>query len=176
MYEIVTYGNDALRRKAVAVAEINDGIRQLAASMLEAMYAARGVGLAAEQIGRDEAICVIDIPAEMERPECREENSTIAMPLVLINPEIISNEGTQRSDEGCLSFPDIYAPITRAMRVTFTYTDLEGKRQTAKAAGLLARAVQHELDHLNGVLLVDRMSAMQKLSVAGQLRRLQQQA
>ena len=170
---VVTYGNEILRQKAVPIAQITDDIRQLASDMLESMYAAKGVGLAAEQVGRTESICVIDVPREAEKEECRDFNAEIAMPLVLINPEIIETEGSQRNEEGCLSFPEIGAPITRADTVVVTYLDIEGQRQTIKARGLLSRAIQHETDHLNGVLLVDRMSPMQRLSVAGQLKRLQ---
>jgi peptide deformylase len=176
VYEIVTFGQDILRHKARPVGAVNADIRDLVQSMLATMHAARGVGLAAEQVGRVEAVCVIDVPANSEKPDCLAENAPITMPLVLIDPEILAAEGTQRNDEGCLSFPDISAPITRAHRVTFAYTDLDGRRLTATACGLLARAVQHELDHLNGVLLVDRMSTLQRMAVAGQLRRLQQQA
>jgi peptide deformylase len=165
-----------LRQKAVPVVEITDSVRQLIQDMLESMYASKGVGLAAEQIGRTERVCVIDVPHDAEKEACREENAAIAMPLVLINPEIVASEGKQRNDEGCLSFPDISAPITRADKVTVTFMDLQGGRQTVTARGLLSRAIQHETDHLNGVLLVDKMSAMQKLSVSGQLKRLQRQA
>jgi len=173
IYPIVTFGVEVLRQKAVAVAEVNADVRKLATDMLETMYAARGLGLAAEQVGRTEALCVIDVPMEAEKEECRADNASITMPLVLINPEILASEGKQRNDEGCLSFPDIGAPITRANQVTVTYLDGEGRRQTLTAKGLLARAIQHEVDHLNGILLVDKMSPMQKLSVSGQLRRLQ---
>jgi peptide deformylase len=173
---VVTYGNDVLREKAVPVAEVTDDVRKLASDMLESMYAAKGVGLAAEQVGRVERVCVIDVPRDMEKEACRVENATITMPLVMINPEIIATEGKQRNEEGCLSFPDIGAPISRADKVTVSYTDLDGKRQTITARGLLSRAIQHETDHLEGVLLVDRMSAMQKMSVSGQLKRLQRAA
>lgn len=176
IYPVVKFGKDVLRQKATPVAEVNDTIRQLAHDMLESMYASKGVGLAAEQVGRTERLCVIDVPRDAEKEDCREENAAIPMPLVLINPEIIAAEGKQRNEEGCLSFPDISAPITRADKVTVTYTDLNGQRQTATARGLLSRAIQHETDHLEGVLLVDKMSALQKMSVAGQLKRLQKQA
>ncbi|MDD5705557.1 MAG: peptide deformylase [Kiritimatiellae bacterium] len=175
-HRIVTFGEDALRRKAQPVIEITPAIKQLAQDMLETMRAARGVGLAAEQVGRDESICVIEVPREAEIPECVENNSAVAMPLVMINPEITGSEGKQRAEEGCLSFPDISVPVTRARQVTAAYTDLEGKRLVITVQGLLARAVQHELDHLEGVLLVDRMSAVQRLSVAGQLKRLRRGA
>ena len=173
IHPIVTFGNEVLRQKATPVTEVTDAVRKLAMDMLETMYAAKGLGLAAEQIGRTECMCVIDVPLEVEKEACREANASVAMPLVLINPEIIAHEGKQRNDEGCLSFPDIGASITRANQVTVTFIALTGERQAVTAHGLLARAIQHEVDHLNGVLLVDKMSAMQKLSVAGQLKRLQ---
>ncbi len=173
---VVTYGNEVLRQKAVTVAEITASVRQLVSDMLESMYAAKGVGLAAEQVGRTEAVCVIDVPREAEKEACRAFNAAVDMPLILINPEIVASEGKQRNEEGCLSFPEIGAPITRADTVTVSYLDLEGRRQTATARGLLSRAIQHETDHLNGVLLVDRMSPMQKMSVSGQLKRLQRAA
>lgn len=176
IYPVVTFGNEVLRQKAVPVAEVTAEVLQLVKDMLESMYAAKGVGLAAEQVGRTERVCVIDVPPEMEKEACREENAAVAMPLVLVNPEVVATEGKQRNEEGCLSFPEIGAPITRADKVTVTYTDLQGVRQTATARGLLSRAIQHEVDHLDGVLLVDRMSPMQKMSVAGQLKRLQRQA
>ena len=176
IYQVVTFGHDVLRQKAVPVAEITEEIRQLVADMLESMYAAKGLGLAAEQVGHTESVCVIDVPSEVEKEACREENAAVPMPLVMINPEILAKEGTQRNEEGCLSFPDIGAPITRADKVTVTYTDLGGARQTVTARGLLSRAIQHETDHLSGVLLVDKMSPMQKMSVAGQLKRLQKAA
>ena len=155
--DIVKYGDDRLRVKATPVALVTDELRKLAQDMLETMYAARGVGLAAEQVGRAERLCVIDVPKDAEKPECREANAAVAMPLILFNPEILSLEGKQRNDEGCLSFPNIGAQITRANKVTFTYLDKQGFRQTATACGLLARAVQHETDHLDGVLFIDRL-------------------
>ena len=176
IYPVVTFGHEILRQKAVPVAEINDEVRQLVQDMLESMYAAKGVGLAAEQVGRTESVCVIDVPRDAEKEACRDENAAIPMPLVLINPEIIAAEGKQRNEEGCLSFPEIGAPITRADKVTVTYTDRSGASQTVTARGLLSRAIQHEVDHLSGILLVDKMSPMQKMSVSGQLRRLQKNA
>ena len=176
VYDIVTYGQKALRLKAKPVASITKEIRTLVRDMLDSMHAARGGGLAAEQIGREEAICVIDIPKDAEKPECVEANAAIAMPLVMINPAITATSGEQRNEEGCLSFPEISVPITRPLQVTATYTDLDGKSQTVTACGLLARAILHETDHLRGVLLVDRMSALQRLSVAGKLKRLQAEA
>ena len=175
VYAILTYGREALRRKARSVAGVTDELRTLVRDMLATMYAARGVGLAAEQIGREEAVCVIHVPPESEKPECVAINAVVSMPLVMFNPVITASTGHQRNEEGCLSFPDINAPITRAAQVTVAYLDLEGQNQTATAQGLLARAIQHEIDHLNGVLLVDRMSTAQRLAAAGKLRRLKRQ-
>jgi len=174
IYPILTFGVEALREKSTRVAEVSDAVRKVAMDMLETMYAAKGLGLAAEQVGRTECLCVIDVPVDLEKEECRADNAPIAMPLVLINPEILASEGKQRNEEGCLSFPEIGAPITRANQVTVTFLDIKGHRQTVTAKGLLARAIQHEIDHLNGILLVDKMSPMQKLSVSGQLRRLRE--
>jgi peptide deformylase len=176
IYPILKFGDEVLRQKATLVAEVNDEVRKLVLNMLETMYASKGLGLAAQQIGRTECICVIDVPTDVEKEECQADNASIAMPLVLLNPEVLASEGKQRNEEGCLSFPEINAPITRANQVTVTYLDIKGHRQTVTAKGLLARAVQHEIDHLNGILLVDKMSPMQKLSMSGQLRRLQAKA
>ena len=172
VYSIVIFGNDILRQQATPVAAVTDEIRALVADMLETMYDAGGLGLAAQQIGRTERICVIDVPSKNEKESCREANSAIPMPLVLINPEIVSQIGKQRNDEGCLSFPEIGSPVTRANQVTVSYTDLSGGRQTIVAQGLLARAIQHEIDHLNGVLFIDKISTLQRLALAGALRRL----
>ncbi len=173
-YDVVKFGQDVLRSKAQPVGEVTDEVKKLAADMLETMYAASGVGLAAEQVGRTERMCVIDVPADAEKKECVEFNKAVEMPLVMVDPEIKElSKATQRGNEGCLSFPEIYAQITRANEVAVEYTGLDGARHTARARGLLARAIQHECDHLDGVLLVDRMSAVQRISVGGKLRRLQ---
>jgi peptide deformylase len=176
IHPIVTFGNASLRRSARAVPAVNDDMRRLAADLIETMREAGGVGLAAAQIGREEAMCVIDIPPDAEKPECRAFNAAIPMPLVLVNPEILAAEGLQRNNEGCLSFPDINALISRPNQVTVSFLALDASRQTLTVKGLLARAVMHEVDHLNGVLLVDRMSQVQKLAVAGKLRRLKNEA
>ena len=173
IFPIAKYGSEHLRKKTGTVDAPAPKILDLARDMLETMYHAEGVGLAAPQIGRSEALCVIDVPNEAEKPDCREFNAGIEMPLVMLNPEIISTSGTQRNSEGCLSFPEINVMVTRPLEVTATFTNLDGVRQTITARGLLARAIQHEIDHLNGVLLVDRMSALQKVSVSGKLKRLQ---
>jgi peptide deformylase len=178
-FDILTYGDPVLRAPATNVPAVTAEIRRLAEDMLAAMYAHNGAGLAAQQIGRMERLCVIDVSqreaADKTPAAAPPENPDIPMPLVLINPRIASLEGQQRGSEGCLSFPEIFVDVTRAAEVTVTYTDLRGHERTLTGRGLLARAIQHELDHLNGVLLVDHMSAVQKVALAGKLRRLKKQ-
>ena len=171
-YELEIYGSPALREKAEPVAAVDDGIRQLVRDMLDVMYDRGGLGLAAEQIGRREAICVIDVPPEQDTEDGVRRNPDVAMPLALINPGITDRCGAQTGPEGCLSFPEIFVNVRRADEVTVEFLDLQGERRSLRAAGLLARAVQHELDHLDGVLLVDRMSPVQRAAVAGRLKRL----
>jgi peptide deformylase len=177
-YRVLTYGHSELRRKAKPVRTFDIGLRTLASDLIETMHASSGVGLAAEQIGRNEAVCVIHVPAAQDRnTETGErENPDIAMPVVLVNPKIMETEGTQSDREGCLSFPEIYVTIRRVYRIACSFQDLDGKTQTIRVVGLAARAVQHEVDHLNGVLLVDRMSTVQKLAFAGRLKRLKSDA
>jgi len=160
---ICIYGGAILKQKTQRVEKITPEIKTLIQSMLDTMDRANGVGLAAPQIGRTECVCVIDIPRDAEDEVFRDINAHIAMPLVMVNPEITSSEGTLRRSEGCLSFPEFHIEITRSKTVTFAYTDAKGERKTTTASGLLARAVQHEIDHLNGILLYDRMSPAQRL-------------
>jgi peptide deformylase len=175
---ICTYGNPILRQKAVEVKDITDDTRALAKEMLETMYKERGVGLAAEQIGRTERMFVIDIPPEgdIDEDTGERDNPDVAMPMVLINPKITGrSDEVQVGPEGCLSFPEIFANVERAYEVDAEYTDLDGNRQTVHAKGLLSRAIQHELDHLDGILLVDRMSHVKKVALSGKLKRLVKQ-
>ncbi len=171
---ITIYGEDVLREKARPVQAVTDEIRALAADMIETMRAENGVGLAAEQIGRTEAICVVEVPPDYDKDEHGNRlNPGIPMPWVLINPEIIdASKERETAEEGCLSFPGIYAPVTRPVEVTVRYVDLGGKPREQRVRKFVARAVQHEMDHLNGVLLVDRMSPVKRIALRGQLRRL----
>lgn len=173
---IVKYGNPVLRVKSRPVLRVDTAIRSLVKDLLATMYAYEGIGLAAEQIGRTESICVIDVLAAKAKSRREPEpEPPMPMPLVLINPTITKAEGEQVGPEGCLSFPDIYIDIRRAEQVQVAYMDLEGDMQTAEATGLLARAMQHEIDHLNGILFIDRMSPVQKIAIAGKLKRLKQE-
>jgi peptide deformylase len=171
---ICTYGNPILRKKAVDVKEITGEIHELVKEMLETMYEERGVGLAAEQVGRSERLFIIDIPADSDMgDDGQRENPDVKMPLVCINPKITGHtDDVQVGPEGCLSFPDIFANVERWYEVDAEYTDLEGHVQQIHAKGLLARAIQHESDHLDGVLLVDRMSHVKKVTLGGKLKRL----
>lgn len=170
--KVYKYGEKVLREKAVPVAIVDDELRRLTDDMLETMHKARGVGLAAEQVGHTEKVCVIDIPEGCEEPEDELFNAPIAMPLRLFNPEILAMEGSQRDKEGCLSFPNVGGSLTRAAQVTCQYLDADNRPQVITARGFLARALQHEIDHLNGILYVDHMSAVERLACAPKLKKL----
>lgn len=170
--KVYKYGEAVLRERAQPVAIVTDELRNLAEEMIDTMHKARGVGLAAQQVGRLEKMCVIDIPEGCEEPEDELFNAPVAMPLKLFNPEIIAQEGSQHDKEGCLSFPGIGGSITRAQQVTCQYLDEENRPQIIMARGFLARALQHEIDHLNGILYVDHMSAVERLTYASKLKKL----
>lgn len=175
LLNIVHYGDKILREKARPVPVVTPELVNVARDMVETMYKARGVGLAAEQVGRLESMCVIDVPASCEEDdETRTFNAAVAMPLVMFNPIIISAEGSQCGKEGCLSFPNMGGNVTRPNQVTCQYTDIHGAPQIITVKGFLARAVMHETDHLNGVLYVDHLGAVEKLSLAKKLQRLAQ--
>jgi peptide deformylase len=173
-YDVVVYGDPVLREKAVAVEKVDDSIRALAKDMLATMYDSNGLGLAAEQIGRTENLCVIDVPSshDVDVGTGPLQNPDVAMPLVLVNPRVTETSGEETAQEGCLSFPEIFVSIKRAEELTVVFTDLDNKERSLRVRGLLARTVQHEMDHLHGVLLVDRMSAVQKVAARGKLKRL----
>ena len=170
--KICKYGDKVLREKAVPVALVDDTLRKLADDMIDTMHAARGVGLAAEQVGRLERLCVIDIPEGCDEPEDEVFNAPIPMPLKLFNPTIVSLEGSVRDKEGCLSFPNVGGSLTRAAQVTCQYLDENNQPQMITARGFLARALQHEIDHLDGILYIDHMTAVERLSCAAKLKKL----
>ena len=177
---ILQYGSPVLRAKGRPVEEIDDRIRQLAADMIETMRAANGVGLAAQQIGEALQLTVVDVSQIEDRPSTlklngQEVDPKAASPLVLINPEIVLGHETSLSVEGCLSFPEITGDIERAQSVRGRARTLDGSTTEFEATGLLARALQHEVDHLNGILFIDRMSSGAKATLASRLKRMQKE-
>ena len=177
---IVQYGNPILRAKGKRIDKIDNHIRELAANMLDTMHDARGVGLAAQQVGDALQLTVIDISDVEDRPSTMRLNGkdvdpTTVMPLVLINPKLTLNKETSTGTEGCLSFPEITGDIERAEFITARAQTLEGEVIEFEAGGLLARALQHEVDHLNGILFIDRMNSAAKASLASRLKRLQKE-
>jgi len=168
-----------LRAKGKRIDQIDDRIRELAANMLETTHAVNGIGLAAQQIGEPLQLTVIDISQVEDRPSTMKLNGEevdpkAAMPLVLINPEIELGSETELGSEGCLSFPQISGDIERAKSAAVRAQTLDGEIEI-EAGGLLARALQHELDHLNGILFIDRMSSVAKAALASRLKRLQKE-
>ena len=142
-----------LRLKSEPVKDISEEVRALARDMLDTMYDAPGVGLAAIQIGVPRRVVTMDVS----------KSETERQPLVLVNPEVIwSSEETRTYEEGCLSIPEYYEEVERPERVRFRYTNLEGETVEADADGLLATCVQHEIDHLNGVLFIDYLSKLKR--------------
>ena len=177
-FEIVTFGDPILRSRAKPVVRVTSEYKHLVDGMMEAMHAAEGIGLAAQQVAQTVSVCVIDIPAELDVEEEGGPplNPGIPMPLVMFNPKILSKGGAMtRRDEGCLSFPGIHSAVQRSVEVEVAFVDWKGELKTLRCRGLLARAVQHELDHLDGVLLVDRISPVKKISMAGKLKRLREE-
>ena len=177
---IVKYGNAILRAKGKRIDQIDERVRALAADMLETMHAANGIGLAAQQVGAALQLTVLDVSQVEDRPSTmklngKEVDPAAEMPLVLLNPKIRLDEGVASGNEGCLSFPDITAEIDRAVSVGVEADTLDGQTIRIEAAGLLARALQHEVDHLNGILFIDRMSSVAKASLSSRLKRLQKE-
>ncbi len=158
--KIVKYGDPVLRKKTAPVTEITDDIIQLAEDMLETMYAAPGVGLAGPQVGVSLQICVIDVVPEGKRN-----------PIVLINPKVLSGEDKVELEEGCLSFPKIYEKVKRWNKVRVEYVDLKGNLKEVEVEGFLAKAFQHEIDHLNGKVFIDYLPDWKRKLVEKEIRR-----
>jgi len=161
--EILKYPDPRLREIAEPVEHVDDEIRALVEDMAETMYAAPGVGLAATQIGVNKRLFVIDVAGENEPSQLR----------VFINPEILELDGVQMWNEGCLSFPGVSEEIKRAERVKVRALGVDGQPFVLEADGLLAVAVQHENDHLNGVLMIDKLSALKKRMMSRKLEKAQ---
>ena len=151
--KIITEPDIILRKKSATLEKVDDELRELMDDMLETMYAAPGIGLAGVQVGILKRLIVIDISRDQEKKN----------PLFLINPEIISkSSSTSVYEEGCLSLPGYFAEIERPAECQIKYLDYHGKKKEMKAGGLLATCIQHEVDHLNGILFIDYLSKLKR--------------
>jgi peptide deformylase len=162
IYPIVKFGNPVLEKPAEKVTVFDDELTKLIDDMFESMYAAHGVGLAAPQIGISRRIAVVDVTFQ-EEPRAK---------LILINPEIIHTEGKHTQSEGCLSIPDFRENVKRALKVTIRAQDARGKFFEKTGEELLARAFQHETDHLNGKLYISHISALKRDLIKRKIRKL----
>lgn len=152
-----------LEIRSTAVETVTDEVRAFAHDMLDTMYASNGIGLAAVQVGVHKRIITIDVEQTEEGP---------GDPIVLINPEIVTQSDAMSSyNEGCLSFPDQFSDVERPAKVTARYLDLEGNRQELKAEGLLATCVQHEIDHIDGIVFVDHISKLKRDMIVRKLKK-----
>ena len=163
IYPILKYPDPVLARKADPVTVFDKALKKLADDMFESMYAAEGIGLAAPQIGLSKRLFIVDTSLGKNHDER----------LVLINPEIIDREGKQVEEEGCLSLPDIRDKVSRAFRVRMRAQDVDGKWFEIDGDELLARAFQHENDHLDGILFIDRISRLKRDLTLRRIRKLQ---
>ncbi len=175
---IVKYGHPVLRQKGARIEKITPEIRQLIEDMIETMYEANGVGLAAQQVAQALQLAVIDVTEATDRPSTMEVdgkpvNPEDWMPMVLINPEIKPAGEPATGGEGCLSFPELYGDVSRPGVVDVTAMNAKGKLFSFRAGGLLGRAVQHEADHLHGILFIDRMSSSEKKKIQEEMTILQ---
>jgi peptide deformylase len=161
---ILNYPDERLRTVAQPVEEVSEEIQQLTDDMLETMYSAPGIGLAATQVNVHKRIIVIDVSDEKNQP------------LVLINPEILEKDGEQEFDEGCLSVPGIYETVHRAQQIKIRALDRDGESFEMEANGLLAVCIQHELDHLQGKLFVDYLSQLKRQRIRKKLQKQQKMA
>jgi len=160
---ILQFPDSRLRNVAKPVDEVTDSVRRLADDMLETMYAARGIGLAATQVNRSLRMLVLDLSEERDQPQ------------VIINPEIIGREGSQACEEGCLSVPGEYAEVERAENIRVTCLDRDGNSVEFDAEGLLAVCIQHEIDHLDGKVFVDYLSPLKRRMIEKRLKKARQQ-
>jgi len=163
LLEILHFPDPRLRNIAQAVETVDDGIRQLLDDMLDTMYAAPGIGLAATQINSDKRVVVIDVSEEKDQPLC------------LINPEILELEGVEEMEEGCLSVPGVFETVQRADQVRLRALDRDGRPVEIQADGILAVCIQHEIDHLDGKLFVDYLSQLKRTRIRKKLEKEQRQ-
>jgi len=152
--KICTWPEEILSRKAVEVAEFNDELRTLLKDMAETMYAGKGIGLAAPQVGRSIRVAVVDVPADEDYPPTGL--------VYLVNPRIVEQDGSISIDEGCLSFPGIDVSIRRSDRVKVEYLDEQGVPRVIEAFDIAAICLQHEIDHLDGITMIDRVGPIRR--------------
>ena len=164
--DIVHYGDPILRKKSKEVKEFK-GLNKLIDDMFDTMYEENGIGLAANQVGVDLNLFIIDIS------DIEDESESIH---IFINGEIIDSSGESWFEEGCLSIPDVRLDVKRPEKITFIYQDLNGETHTDEISGLLARAIQHEVDHLNGLLIIDRVTKTTKFTVDKELKAIKKEA
>ncbi len=160
--KIVIYGDEVLREMCTPVKEITPELKEFIEEMFVTLRRVKGVGLSAPQVGVTERFFILDLEAvELEHDK-----------VVMINPEILSTSGEQCGEEGCLSFPGLFVEVSRANEVVCRYTDLDGKQKVVRAEGLFARAIQHETDHLNGVLFIDHIDPVEREMLSGKLKKI----
>lgn len=175
---VLKYGHPLLRQKGARIDPITEEVRELIADLKETMYAAKGIGLAAQQVGKALQLAIVDVRGITDRPSTlqiggKETEVAEFMPVILINPQVTPVAQPITAPEGCLSFPEIYAEISRPESVEVTAMNEKGKKLSFRCGGLLARAIQHEVDHLNGILFIDRMSTEKKKELKPELDALQ---
>ncbi len=177
---IYLYGSKVLKTKAQSVTKLDDRVVELAVDMFETMYASNGIGLAATQVGDLNRLIVVDVSgmddsedddAEAAPPE-RKTSPGLPTKLAMINPQIVSVDGAWKMEEGCLSIPDVRASVERPQIVTVRYRDTEFREQQLTADGMLARVIQHEIDHLDGVLFIDLIGKTQRSLLSRELRKI----
>lgn len=177
---ILQYGDPILRVRGKRIEKIDERIRELTQNMIETMHAANGVGLAAQQVGEALQLTVLDVSQVEDRPSTMKLNGEdvdpkAAMPLVLVNPELKLAGETELATEACLSFPEITGGIERPKSVFAHARTLDWSEIEIEASGLLGRAIQHEVDHLNGILFIDRMNSATKAALSSRLKRMQKE-
>ena len=165
VHEIVKFGAKILRARCTPIASYDDGVQALVDDLFESMRAAEGVGLAAPQIGVQRRVAVVDVTPQVEG----------TAPVVLVNPRLVETAGSQIGEEGCLSFPGLYGDVERFERVTVETLGADGQPFTVEAEGFFARALQHEIDHLDGKLFIDRLSPLKRQLMRGTLKKLKKE-
>jgi peptide deformylase len=171
---VLKYGHPVLRQRGLRIDRVSPEIERLAADMLETMYEARGIGLAAQQVGHVLQLLVVDVREVTDRPSTLQLNGKPAdvsafMPLVLVNPELKPAGPVCEGPEGCLSFPEIFSDIARPEQVEVSALNAKGEPIQFRCGGLLSRVIQHEYDHLQGILFIDRMSLEDKQKIKPEL-------